>query len=238
MRKYTVILLSVILLGGCSMEKESRKSENKIPLEVSILTPETISSHEEITLKALVTQGEEKVTDANDVVFEVWQSGRNDREMLNAEHHGDGIYSAKKRFSENGHYFVVAHVTARNMHSMPTKQVIAGTPENTVVFQEEDHPHSHISINLKTDGDLKQSKKAKLTAKILKEGQPLINANVSFEVWQDGQQQSEYIEASESISGEYQASKSFSKSGSYNIKVHVTKEEIHEHQLSQLTINP
>ncbi|GLB61019.1 FixH family protein [Cytobacillus sp. NCCP-133] len=234
MKKYTVILLSVILLAGCSMVKDSGKSENK--LEVSIQTPQSITPHEEVTLKAIVTHGDEKVMDANDVVFEIWQSGRNDREMLKAEHQGDGIYSVKKSFPENGQYYVVAHVTARNMHRMPTKQVIAGTPENTVVFQEEEHPHSHVSINLKTDGALKQDGKARITAEILKEGKPLTNANVSFEVWQDEQQQSEYIEASESIPGEYLASKFFSKSGSYNIKVHVTKEEIHEHQLSQLTV--
>lgn len=78
-------------------------------------------------------------------------------------------------------------------------------------FRRKNNPHSHVSINLKTDGVLKQNGKARLTAKIMKEGQSLTNANVSFEVWQDGLQQSEYIEASESISGENQASKSFSK---------------------------
>ncbi len=236
MKKYTVILFSILLLAACSMEKESGKNENKLPLEVTIQTPETIHSHEEVTLKALVTQGDEKVTDANDVVFEVWQSGQNDREMLSAEHQGDGIYSAKKSFSEDGQYFVVAHVTARNMHQMPTKQVIAGTPENTAVFQEDEHPHSHVSINLETGGVLKENEEAELTATILQEGQPLTEANVSFEIWQDDQEESEYIDASESSSGEYQASKSFSKSGSYNIKVHVTKDQIHEHQLSQLTV--
>ncbi|WP_218212181.1 FixH family protein, partial [Pseudomonas sp. 2822-15] len=46
---------------------------NLEPLHVEILIPEEAEPNTDISIKALVTQGEEKVNDANEVLFEIWQ---------------------------------------------------------------------------------------------------------------------------------------------------------------------
>ena len=51
---------------------------------------------EEITLEAMVTYGEEIVTDADEVTFEYWLAdNRQNSILLDAHNHGDGTYSAK-----------------------------------------------------------------------------------------------------------------------------------------------
>ncbi|MBB6452345.1 hypothetical protein HNQ94_000790 [Salirhabdus euzebyi] len=92
-------------------------------LDVLIRVPETVTADEEVTIEALVTQGDDLVENADEVVFEVWRSGEDDREMMESIHQGDGVYSINTIFDEQGTYFVVAHATARNMHHMPRQEI-------------------------------------------------------------------------------------------------------------------
>ncbi|MBU8772652.1 FixH family protein [Cytobacillus oceanisediminis] len=112
---------AVFLLAGCSKENDAAE---KVPelLEVSVNIPEVIQVNQEAVIQAAVTQGEEKVEDANEVKFEVKKAGQDTSEEMIGEHQGKGVYSISTTFQEAGTYSVTAHVTARGMHNMPTKE--------------------------------------------------------------------------------------------------------------------
>jgi hypothetical protein len=103
---------------------------NVNPIETAFNSPETAEPGEEMTLSVTVVQGEEVVEDADEVVYEVWESGhRSDSEMLPAEHIGDGVYEAETVFEEEGLYFAQAHTTARRLHVMPKQEITVGSPD-------------------------------------------------------------------------------------------------------------
>ncbi|MDF0728383.1 FixH family protein [Cytobacillus sp. S13-E01] len=127
MKKLSFLFFSIfIVLIGCSGEVQNTGEVHFI--EVEIQTPEKIEPNEEIEISAFVTQGEEEVNDANEVKFEIWKNGQEDHEMVEGNHKGEGIYSITKTFDKDGIYSVVAHVTARDMHSMPKKEFVVGDP--------------------------------------------------------------------------------------------------------------
>ncbi|WP_221563367.1 FixH family protein [Alkalihalobacillus sp. TS-13] len=96
-------------------------------LEVDLQSPETADKGETVTIKAMVMYGDEHVADANEVVFEVWKEGsKDDSEMIEATNDGEGMYSIESSFDEEGVYFVQSHVTARDMHNMPKKEIKVG----------------------------------------------------------------------------------------------------------------
>ncbi|MBT2758780.1 FixH family protein [Mesobacillus foraminis] len=121
MKKLLVGICSFfIILTGCSQEQPK---EAEIPelVEVTInISPNPVVSNEETTIEAHISQGKDKVNDADDVTFEIWRDGEKDHEKIEAKGIGkDGIYSISKTFEEPGKYFVIAHVNARDMHTMP-----------------------------------------------------------------------------------------------------------------------
>ena len=80
---------------------------------------------EKVTLEAMVTYGEEKVTDADKVIVEYWVEGNRDNSiLLDAHNNGDGTYSAEVVFEQDGIYEMYAHTTAKDMHTMPKKTII------------------------------------------------------------------------------------------------------------------
>ncbi|MDK7669360.1 FixH family protein [Cytobacillus firmus] len=122
MRKAIILFVCVLfLLLGCSKENEAAEEVPEL-LEVSVNFPEVIQANQEVVIEAAVTQGQEKVEDANEVKFEVKKAGQDTSEEMIAEHQGKGVYSITTTFQEAGTYSVTAHVTARGMHNMPTKE--------------------------------------------------------------------------------------------------------------------
>lgn len=130
MKKMIVIALSLLLAACGSGNADSGEVGGMIEeLVVEIQTPEQVEAAEKVALIAKVTQGEEAVEDADEVVFEVWESGSpTDSEMIEAKHVGDGMYEAETTFDE-GLYFAYAHTTARKLHAMPKHQITAGNPD-------------------------------------------------------------------------------------------------------------
>lgn len=125
MKKYVMFcsaLLVFFLIGvGCS---NSRQTDVPEALKVSVKTePELLKVNEEVTIKAIVTQGKEKIDDADEVAFEILKSGEKKRKLVTAKKKGDGVYFINYTFLENGTYFITAHVTARDMHTMPQIEV-------------------------------------------------------------------------------------------------------------------
>jgi hypothetical protein len=250
MKKLLVLFLGVFLvLAGCSSGEEKKTEETaEIPeiINVSIETPDKIKVNEEVEIQAHVMQGDEKVDDANEVKFEIWKSGQDDHVMLQGEHKSDGVYTVNKTFTESGTYFIISHVTARDMHSMPKKEIVVGNPNETTTgeTQEESnedahhHEHSTVTIHLNKNESLTLDESTTLSATVQNEGQPLTDATVRFEIWKENEEKHVYIDAEHESGGEYKANYTFSSKGTYIINVHVTKgEEIHEHKEEKIFIN-
>lgn len=138
MKKMILIALS-LLLAACGAGKANSGDADFIveELVVEIQTPEQVGAGEKVPLTVKVTQGDEAVEDADEVMFEVWQSGSpKDSEMIEAKHIGDGVYEAETTFEE-GVYFAYAHTTARQLHAMPKQQITAGNPDPASVVPDD-----------------------------------------------------------------------------------------------------
>jgi hypothetical protein len=122
MKKWLFLFgMLIVILAGCTSQKET---EEELPfLDVKMVTEEKLPLNKEVEIACLVTYGDEKVTDADEVKFEIWKNGTEDHEMLEGKHTGGGKYVIHKTFMEAGTYSIVAHVTARNMHNMPKVEV-------------------------------------------------------------------------------------------------------------------
>lgn len=121
-------LSGILLLAACGEDAEPTLSTEIIETEFN--SPAAAEPGEELTISVTVTQGQKKVEDADEVVYEVWQSGhRSEGEMLQAEHVGDGVYESEATFDEEGLYIVQAHTTARSLHVMPKQEIIVGNPD-------------------------------------------------------------------------------------------------------------
>lgn len=121
-------LVTLFLIIGCSNEQAVRNdAEISELIEVSVeINSSTIKKDEEIIIIAKVTQGKEVVKDATEVKFEIWKDGETDVEHEKVEgelDQNEGVYFINKTFHEPGLYYIITHVTARNMHSMPKLEV-------------------------------------------------------------------------------------------------------------------
>jgi hypothetical protein len=130
-KRFTLFFLFITLLfvSACNNEAENEIEEvdafqELTVLQVEFLVPEVAKAGEKITLEAMVTYGEEKVTDADEVIFEYWEEGKQENSiMLDAHNNGDGTYTAEVVFEQNGIYEMYAHTTAKEMHTMPKKTI-------------------------------------------------------------------------------------------------------------------
>ncbi|GMB08691.1 YtkA-like protein [Thermolongibacillus altinsuensis] len=122
MKKWLFLFgLLIVFLAGCASQNET---EEELPfLDVKIVADEKVPLNKEVEIACLVTYGNEKVTDADEVKFEVWKNGTENHEMIEGKHAGGGKYVIRKTFTEAGTYSIVAHVTARSMHNMPKVEV-------------------------------------------------------------------------------------------------------------------
>ncbi|WP_106497842.1 FixH family protein [Lentibacillus sp. Marseille-P4043] len=119
-----IVVLLVTVLAACGEdEKESQDMEPKA-LHVEFPVPDTTSVEEPVELKAIVTYGDEKVKDADEVKFEYWEKGNeDDSTMVEAKNNDDGTYTAEVTFDHEGEFEMYAHTTARDLHTMPKKSI-------------------------------------------------------------------------------------------------------------------
>ncbi len=135
MKKWTLPFLSIVLAAGlaaCGDDNADTANEGEhgdmeagegvYPLEVDLELPESAAAGEEVTIRAKVTMNEEIVDDANEVEFEI-EDGSGESEWIDGEFDGDEYYIIEKSFDEPGTYSVTSHVTAREQHTMPKKEI-------------------------------------------------------------------------------------------------------------------
>ncbi|NLR44679.1 FixH family protein [Priestia megaterium] len=123
MKKLSMLLIIlVIAVVGCSKGNEQKSQEVKGAIQV----PQTIHANKTVSIEVLVTQGDQKIENADAVQIQVEKEGYINQEMIDAKHEGNGIYSTDYTFKEDGDYTITAHVTIKGDMKMFTKKVTVG----------------------------------------------------------------------------------------------------------------
>jgi hypothetical protein len=268
---FIIVSMCFVILAACGKDESNENGDNSdLPkmVEVEIqVEPELnqIIPNETFTISAKVTQGEENVNDAEEVRFEFWKKGASDEEheMIDGEFQADGIYSIEKMVEEPGVYYVISHVTARDMHTMPKKELVIGEVEEPSTEEEsadgeqgnteEDTDHSHgegneesshdgdhassgVMLHIMVDSTVEKNKEISLVGHIQQEEQPVSEAEVEFEVWKEGADKHDFIPADEGVLGEYTAKYTFAEAGDYHLKLHFVKDDLHDHNETVITV--
>jgi len=152
-KKIVILLLLSFSLCACSLKPDvATLYKLEEPLQADIIIPASFSldKPEEITIS--LTQNGKRVEDPDFVHIEIWkQDGSVAYEMEQAEEIGNGLYSIKKEFNQDGLYYVKAHASNDGSIIMPTKQFIVGELsaneldflQDGVKNPEESHEHHH-----------------------------------------------------------------------------------------------
>ncbi|MFD0770808.1 FixH family protein [Bacillus sp. CGMCC 1.60114] len=238
MKKLVITLfITMLALAGCNTKSDETTKKNKSLEEVKVeikTNPETLKPNEKAEVQATVTQGKEKVTDA-DVKFEIWKDGEEKKEMLDAKHKGNGVYTIDKTFPSEGVYHIIAHTNARDMHVMPEVKVAVGNAKVENAKTETDGHHGDTMIHLMADG-VKANTESTLKAHVQQKEAALTGAEVQLEIWKDGAEKHEFIPAKEGNKGEYTSTYTFKEAGTYNVKVHVRKGDLHDHKEEKVEV--
>ncbi|WP_102346046.1 FixH family protein [Bacillus sp. Marseille-P3661] len=258
-RIWIVMFVLVIgILSACTNAKE-QVSEEPMPIEVEFIVPDQANAGEKIILKAVVTHGEEKVKDADEVEFEYWEKGNNEESTkIQSNNNGDGTYTAEVTFGHDGVYEMYAHTTARDMHTMPKKSITIGegaSSDHTEEQQEhsegheegqqehnEGHAHSGhdegFALHFMEPKEIKSNQKTQLTVHLQLGNEPLMNADVRYEIINESNSDKhDWVETEETTSGEYTSSYTFAEEGNYTIIIHVKNDKgLHEHEEYQVEI--
>ena len=138
------------LLGGCSAAPSEEAEPKMLEVELPV-NPEKADAGETVSFEAAIRYGDETVTDADEVKFEIWKSQDEHHDIIPVKAAKNGKYALEKSFTEEGTYYVYSHVTARDMHIMPKKEFIIGKPSepeeegsssmNGMEEHEEEHSH-------------------------------------------------------------------------------------------------
>jgi hypothetical protein len=142
---YGLIVLAIILIiSACSKEEAVDDVTPKMLDVVLTVTPEKASMNENVIFEAKVTYGDEEVTDADEVAFEIWRAQDETHEKLEIKHRENGIYSFEKSFDREGTYYIISHVSAERMHNMPKKEFVIGSPSEP---EEEGHSMEDMEMD-------------------------------------------------------------------------------------------
>src|SRR5690606_20497992 len=139
-----IIIVNLSACGNSGDNNSNQSSEQELKtLKVEFELPEKADVDETVELKAIVTYGDEKVTDADEVEFEYWEQGNQEKSTtIEASNNGDGTYTAEVSFGTDAVYEIYAHTTARDLHTMPKKTITVGEGVNNEQ-EAESHEHGH-----------------------------------------------------------------------------------------------
>lgn len=251
---YLVILLSVMVVSACGKDDDNHgadTNEDKTlkTIEVDLQVPEHANPGEDVLIQARVTQGNEKVEDAQAVKFEIWEKNdKENSEMIDFTDHTDGTYSITHSFEKEAIYEVQVHVDARNMHVMPKSMIQVGEvslddyeeANDEHSHSKDEHSHSHgegatneehshhedsdIMVHL-AENEWHVGEESEITLHLANDEKPYTEARVRLEIWLDGNEQHDWVDATETKPGKYEAHYTFTDSGDFQLKIHVEHED-------------
>ncbi len=234
-----ISLLLATALTACGQSKEESGVANydeSTPIEVELVVPEAAGTNEALVFTSIVTQGDDLVDDASEVVYEIWKEGQKENsEMIPADQQEGNQYKLTHTFSDDGLYHVQTHVTARGLHRMPTAEIRIGDVKEVSTdgaesdaHEGEDH-HDDTTVDVKTDFNGQN-----LVLQIDIDGQPYTGGEVTLEMWKDGEEKHTWFDTVEISEGTYELKETDDLTGTYIVVVHITDEQVHEHQELEL----
>lgn len=240
-RSWLLISLMVLLTITACGNNADEDTEELAMLEVEFEVPESLEVGETLKLEAVVTYGDEMVTDADEVIFEVWEKGdRENGKMIDAENNGDGTYTAETSFGEDGIFEMYAHTTARSLHTMPKREVVVGKGSDYEDVEEASGFQTEgFDMHFMEPEDVAVDEETELMVHLMLNDEEFEHAYVRYEIWNNNNPDDrDWVDAGESTAGEYIASYIFTEDGTYNIQIHVEDDdELHEHEQHQIEIN-
>lgn len=239
------VMLGIALMSLAACGNDAKTQDDEVPaiLEVQLEVAEHVEVDEKMDLKAVVTQGDEDVADADEVQFEIWEEGKKEEStMIDAVNNQDGTYEAETTFDHDGAFTVQVHVTARGMHNMPKQAVTVGegAAEESHDDEGEDGHGEHaegFSMHFMEPENVKKGDETDLIVHIQLENEPLKDARVRYEIWEENAEEHEWLDAEEGAVGEYSSSFIFEETGNYHLIIHVQDDEdLHEHEEHQIAV--
>ena len=228
-------------LIACTKQEEPITEVPELePLTVELTVTEAVEIGETVDMKALVTMGDEKIADADEVVYEVWEEGQKaESKMIDAVNEEEGIYTAETSFEHDGVFHIQVHVTARAQHTMPVKLVTVGDGQEYEESTGHDYHTEGFAMHFMKPVELEADTEAELTVHIELDEAPLGNLNVRYEVWHESNpDKHDWIDAEEIATGEYEALYQFLEADAYTVVIHVEDdEELHEHEEHTIEVN-
>lgn len=229
------MIIGLVILSACGKEVDDGSAVQVLPLEVKLTITEQAEVGDAVKMEALVKYGDEKVSDADKVIYEVWEEGKKDDSvMIDSVNGKDGTYTAETSFDHDGLFHIQVHVDAKNLHTMPVKQVTIGEGAHAAG---EEHGHDHgqsdgFALHFVKPENAVTGAGTELMTHLQIDGKPLEKADVRYEVSSDvlGEQHL-WIDADETEQGEYTAVHPFELAGTYTVTIHVKNADgLHEHE--------
>ena len=237
MKRKVVLFLFIVIIGtliACTKKEEPiTEFVPPEPLSVDLTVTETVGIDETVDMKAIVTIGDEKIEDAEEVVYEVWEEGKkSESEKIDAVNEGKGIYTAETLFDHDGLFHIQVHVTARAQHTMPVKTVTVGDGGSYEEDSEHDYHTEGFAMHFMKPADIEAGEETELAVHIELDEEPLGDLNVRYEIWHEGNpDKHDWVDTEEVEAGEYKAAYTFIEAEAYTVVVHVEDdEELHEHE--------
>lgn len=241
MKKYISLVWLVLMIGvlaACGNNDdqdvitEPPDFENE-QLTVELTVTNEVEVDETVDMSALVTIGDRKIDQADEVIYEIWEEGKKaESVMIDAENEGEGIYTAETSFDHDGTFHIQVHVTAEVQHSMPTEVVTVGDGGE---YEESDEPDYHtegFGMHFMKPANVEAGEEGSLLVHIELHDDALEDLDVRYEIWhENNEDKHDWVDATEESAGEYNASYTFEEAGEYTIVIHVEDdEELHEHE--------
>lgn len=249
MKKISILLLfslPLFILAACGEDNTEGDIDTDLSelkqLEVALDVTEEADINETVEMNAAVTHGDEDVDDADEVVFEVWEeSDQDNSEMIDSTNNDDGSYSAETTFDHDGLFHIQSHVTARETHTMPEKEVTVGDGgdyDDLEADGDDEFETDGFEIMFMKPEDVKVGEETELMTHILIDEDPLKGAQVRYEIWNhDESSQHKWEDADETSDGEYVTNYTFEDKGNYIVQIHVEDDDdLHEQKEHKLEV--
>ncbi|MCG7335663.1 FixH family protein [Sporosarcina sp. ACRSM] len=242
---WLVVVLGILVACAEDAPTNDAADDMPVPIAVDLTVTEEAEVNAPVKMAAVVTQGDDKVEDADEVEFEVWEEGKKDDSVrIEATDEKEGLYTAETSFAYDGRFHIQVHVTARGMHSMPVKEVIVGDGGHYEEHAEEGHEHGHghadgFSMHFVQPENVAGNEATDLVVHLELDEKPLEQARVRYEIWSEADaDQRAWVEAEETKAGEYAAAHTFTEPGAYQVQIHVEDEhDLHEHETYTIEVN-
>jgi len=231
---FSLLILAVMTAAcGKDAEEEVLKAPPELHiLEVDLSVTNEVDVDETVDMSTVVTYGDRKVDDADEVVYEVWEEGKkSESTMIESENEGDGVYTASTTFKQDGLYHIQVHVTAEDQHTMPTEDVTVGDGGDYEDVAENDYHTEGFMMHFMKPTSIDQDAASTLMVHIELNEEPLKDLQVRYEIAYEDEEEHEWVDTKETVDGEYVGEYTFDKRGQYTVVIHVEDDdELHEHE--------